>query len=353
MVALLLAALAAVSGVIRENFDYLLLAHLIGAAGVIWSTRGRRAWLVAALLAAPGLYWSSLDDNGCSIWWSGRVVYAKLAGSLPYVGWDDVRSHVFGPCYALNRPHQGVAKRITRLDEKVLGGRKAELFQTDLGAFWIPASGQIILTWLVWELTVQSDYESGTVKIHPGDTVIDGGAHVGTFTRYALRRGAGRVITIEPDPGNIACLEANLAREIADGRVTLVRAGIWDEKTYLALSHFEDNSAGHSFVLESPGGAKIEGLPVIPLDQIVAELKLDRVDFIKMDIEGAERRALEGARRTLERFKPRMAICVYHLADDPAVIPRVVEKERTGYRIHAKDIETGVGRVTPKVLFFD
>ena len=102
-----------------------------------------------------------------------------------------------------------------------------------------------------------------------------------------------------------------------------------------------------------PDSSKLPGLPVETLDQIVEQLRLDRVDFIKMDIEGAERRALEGARETLRRFKPRMAISSYHMHDDPAAIPAVVSKVQPGYKIHAKDYEDGPRRLITKVLFFE
>ncbi len=49
-----------------------------------------------------------------------------------------------------------------------------------------------------------------------------------------------------------------------------------------------------------------------------------RVDFIKMDIEGAEPNAVRGARETIGRFKPRMALCLYHRAHDPIQIPKEV-----------------------------
>ena len=108
------------------------------------------------------------------------------------------------------------------------------------------------------------------------------------------------------------------------------------------------------FVL--PDSQKIEGVLVLPLDEIVDELKLERVDFIKMDIEGSEREALQGARKTLARFKPRMAICTYHMRDDVIAIPTVTKEAYPGYQIHAKDIEamrtsSGVEFRT-KVLFF-
>ena len=62
-------------------------------------------------------------------------------------------------------------------------------------------------------------------------------------------------------------------------------------------------------------------------DKMMAELRLERADFIKMDFEGAEPRALAGAKETLAKYKPRMAIRVYHSKSDletiqPSFTPR-------------------------------
>ncbi len=333
--------------------DALLLAALVLGAGVLWSTPGRKAWLVALGMAAAGLGWSSIDPYECSVWWRGRAYYEKLAGHLPYITWDEIRHKTTSGCSTFYEDEREIKAGNQLLGERQLAGKKLELYQTPLGSFWVPAPGKDLMAWLVWELTRQHDYESGQVVLKPGDIVVDGGAHVGTFTRLALARGAARVIAVEPEPINIACLEANLGPEIASGRVTLVKAGIWNEKTYLTLADSADNSAGHSFVREVPDSSKLPGLPVVTLDSIVEELRLDRVDFIKMDIEGSERRALEGARQTLARFRPRMAICSYHLADDPVAIPAVAQKAQPAYRIHAKDYEPGPHRMITKVLFFE
>ena len=73
------------------------------------------------------------------------------------------------------------------------------------------------------------------------------------------------------------------------------------------------------------------GRAAVKLDDMAAELKLDRVGFIKMDIEGAERHALAGAQRMLAADKPRLAICIYHAPDDPEVVPRVVRAANDTY----------------------
>lgn len=308
--------------------------------------------LIATVGAAVGLWRSGLDPNGCSAEWKARIIYEKLAGHLSYVGWPDIRRHVLEPCYDRLDPHP--QERTHHLEDKMVEDRKWESYQTDLGKFWVPGPGKDLLTFLVWEITVQRDYESSAVAILPGDIVIDCGAHVGVFCRYALRRGATSVVAIEPDPINLACLEANLVQEIAEGRVTVVKAGVWSKRTRLPLFEAaEGNSGSHSFVRrESPNALAVEGVLVVPLDEVVEELKLDRVDFVKMDIEGAERQALDGATQTMERFKPKMAICTYHIWDDASVIPAIVKKVQPVYQIRAKDLYILDGRVNTKVLFF-
>lgn len=354
-IAFLLAAGIAVAGVAWAFHDALLLSSLVLAAGLIWSSRNWKAWSLAAIMVGAGLWWSRFDpeDRRCTAWWRGAIVYHKLTGHLPQIGWKHIKRNVFWPCNEVRKPDPG-AKAVVLLEEKVVEGRKRELYQTNLGKFWVAAPGRGLLNYLVWEMTVQSDYESGEVTIRPGDKVIDCGAHVGVFSRYALRRGAARVVAIEPDPTNLACLEANLAEEIASGQVSIIRAGVWNEKSHLTLFHAleEGNTGGHSFVKVQPSGEKVPGLLVLPLDEIVEQLKLDRVDFIKMDIEGSERQALQGAAQTIRRFKPRMAICAYHLEDDPLVLPAIVKKAQPSYQLHAKDVEFIYNRVTTKVLFF-
>ena len=356
-IGLVLAAMIVVAGGIGGYHDAITLAAVVLAVSLIWSSREWKAWLVAAMLLAAGLFWSSIDARCCSAWWKGRIVYEKLAGRFFYVDWSHIRRHVSSPCYTWGGPDDEVNDRIKFLEEKVVEGRTRELFQTDLGNFWLPAPGRSLISFLIWEMTVRRDYDDGDVSVQAGDTVIDCGAHVGVFTRYALRHGAARVVAIEPDPANLACLEDNFAAEISDGRVIVVKAGVWDHETTLTLFHVEGPNSGIQGFLGKPQStSKIPGIPVRPLDNIVRELALDRVDFIKMDIEGSEVRALQGAHRTLARFRPRMAICSYHNHEDVNMIPQVVKAAQPDYQIHAKDIDPVGGNqgieLRTKVLFF-
>ena len=61
------------------------------------------------------------------------------------------------------------------------------------------------------------------------------------------------------------------------------------------------------------------------IDDYVSENGIVRVDFIKADIEGAERDMLRGVVKILQRFKPKLSICTYHLKDDPEVLESIVK----------------------------
>jgi hypothetical protein len=65
-------------------------------------------------------------------------------------------------------------------------------------------------------------------------------------------------------------------------------------------------------------------MQTVTLDEVVETLGLQRVDFLKADIEGAERHALMGGGATIRRCRPRVAFCVYHYPDDPEVIGNIL-----------------------------
>ena len=230
-------------------------------------------------------------------------------------------------------------------------GAGLELWQTALGRLWIPKPGKFVIEHLEWEQTVQRVYHHPAVHVRPGDIVIDCGAHIGGFTRMALREGARTVVAIEPEKANLLAFQRNLAEELKTGTVRLVKKGIWDRSGRLPL-HISDSGDAHS-VVTPRGNYGDELIEVATLDSLVQSLRLSRVDFIKMDIEGAEQHALRGARQTLQRWHPRLAISSYHLKGDPAAIAAIVWQARSDYLVAAKDLLTpSDGSAVPKVLFF-
>lgn len=151
----------------------------------------------------------------------------------------------------------------------------------------------------------------GNVRAGQGDTVIDLGGHIGTsallFSR--LVGPSGRVFSFEPVLH--AALERNMRENGATNvRVLPVGAGNGEGETAFFLSDrgVDSRIAGNSGMSD---GVEVS-LPVTTLDRFVAEERLDRVDFIKMDIEGAEEAAIRGAQATIARFRPKWSIASYH-----------------------------------------
>ncbi len=165
--------------------------------------------------------------------------------------------------------------------------------------------------------------------IQSGDIVLDAGAHVGESTYAAIRAGAARVVSVEPDQDNIAALRRNLAREIASGQVVIIEKGVYDREGSLTFVHRDGSRDG--FFVE--GEATAGSLPITTIDRIVSDLALPRVDFIKMDIEGAEVAALTGAADTLRRFAPKIAVGTYHKPDDLQRIEQVVMTNQPEYTV--------------------
>ena len=179
--------------------------------------------------------------------------------------------------------------------------------ETPVGAFWEPHNpkGSEVLSQLA---EIEGKYSSfAKSPAHPGDVVLDCGANIGMFTREALARGARLVVAIEPVPVNLECLRRNMQRDIDAKRVIVVPKGVWYKEDVLILHESDSSSAEDSFV-RSQDTHQGAALPLTTIDKIVEDLKLDRVDFIKMDIEGSEPNALRGAQKTLARFHPRLEV---------------------------------------------
>jgi FkbM family methyltransferase len=251
----------------------------------------------------------------------------KLRGDIPQLGWTETLRRV-GPGWP----------RRARFDVAQAVGNGAApcpvLWNTPLGRFWGTERDGRELDLLTLEQAGGDIYEQGPVAVHDSDVVIDVGAHLGTFTRIAMHRGARQVVAIEPDPVNAACFSRTFADEIADGRVRLVEAAAWRSSGTL---EFEVGGASQTGRIAGTHAAKTVTVRAVTLDQVVEELKLVRVDFIKMDIEGAERHALTGARKLLTAHKPRLAICIYHAPDDPQVVPRVIHEANSNYQAFSRD----------------
>jgi FkbM family methyltransferase len=245
--------------------------------------------------------------------------------------------------------HKDEILAASRLLEKDPAG--FHLFQTPHGKWWIPAGDDYVLPFNLAE-QARDIYGSGEQAVRPGDVVLDCGANVGVFSRAALDRGAKLVVAFEPAPENIEAYRRNFAAEIAARRVILVPKGVWDKEDVLVLRRDPNNSAADSFVLLKDGSKGVQA-PLTTIDRTLAELKIGRVDFIKMDVEGAEVKAIAGARGVIGRSHPRLSIAGEHLDTDAVRIPQAVRGIWAGYKVTCGPaVRAGDGQIRPDVLYF-
>ena len=216
-----------------------------------------------------------------------------------------------------------------------------QLWDTPRGPFWMPASSASMMS-LVLAEQAEEIYGRGERAVRKGDIVLDCGADIGTFTRSALDRGAAMVVAVEPSPDKAPCLRRNFAKEITDGRVILVHKGVWNEEGSLTL--YGDTMVQHH-------NGKGVDVPLTTIDKLVAELGLPRVDFIKMDIEGAEKPALAGGAATIKKFHPRMSIATEHLADAAVAIPKAIRSIVLNYSEQCGPCEWADGHIRPQVIY--
>lgn len=188
------------------------------------------------------------------------------------------------------------------------------LWSTVLGTFWLPAGEAS--NWLVRSgVAEQLSNIYGYVPSPLGsDIVLDCGANIGLFARFALSRGARLVVAVEPAPENLLCLRRNLEKEIAEGRVVVCEQGVWDVEDKLLLKTDFASSASCCVVAGSVTGPGVY-VPLTTIDKLTQSLGLDHVDFIKLDVEGAEVRAIAGGRDLIARCRPTMGVATEHTDD--------------------------------------
>jgi FkbM family methyltransferase len=226
-----------------------------------------------------------------------------------------------------------------------------ELWDTPKGRYWIPAGSRYVLPFNLAEQQ-RKIYGTGDFGPHAGDITLDCGANVGVTVREELAAGTKTIVAIEPAPENLECLRRNYPSEIASGRVIVVPKGVWDKEDFLTLRVDPKNSAADSFVIHREGATELEKVPLTTIDKLVADLKLERVDYIKMDIEGAEPKALSGAKETLAKYKPRISISAYHAPDHPKVIPEIIRATRSDYQMQCGPCAETQHSVRPDILYF-
>jgi FkbM family methyltransferase len=173
---------------------------------------------------------------------------------------------------------------------------------------------------------------SPAIKAKAGDYVIDAGGGWGDTALYFAHEvgEAGRVYAFEFTPDSLEVLYRNLDLNARlSQRIKVVPRALW-ERSGEVLIYYPHGPATTVAVDQTDRQDTLQ-VSTLSIDDFVKEEKVPRVDFIKMDIEGAELSALQGAEDTIRAFRPTLAISAYHKWDDLAVIPQYLDKLNLGY----------------------
>lgn len=169
-------------------------------------------------------------------------------------------------------------------------------------------------------------YSYHNIRIEKNDVVVDCGASCGAIhdstPNYFIEATENTIYAFEPEPRAYGFLKEEM-KEYKKVKVLNVAVGEKNEKMYFHIGKYSD-----SCIVDQPTENSIE-VDVVKIDDVVE----GRVDFIKMDIEGAELAALKGAAQTIKKYKPKLAICVYHKPDDILTIPNFIKELNPKYKI--------------------
>ena len=171
-----------------------------------------------------------------------------------------------------------------------------------------------------------------------GDTVVDAGCAEGLFALAVARR-CRRLFLIEPSQVFIGSLQRTFA-DFPPETVKIMPFALGQEAHLARL----DNQSIGSCINEN--GEQI--VEVRPLDDLLNDCPV--VSFIKIDVEGFEQQVLAGARWTIKRHRPRMAIACYHEDNDYQEMIRLVKSLDSTYQFHVKRLTQYAGR--PVMIHF-
>ncbi|MCI8544943.1 MAG: FkbM family methyltransferase [Bacilli bacterium] len=272
------------------------------------------------------IYWLDLNRSNFKKFVLGTFK-TQNSDYVPFIEWLD-RNYDSGDFYSINTSFGTI--QIPKPNYEDYKCFKAEFLD-------------IVMPYVVLENNPQpfleGPYEYHDVTLKKGDIVLDLGANYGLFSSVALAKGC-RVYAFEPTE-IVRKKYLEILRE-RNSNLIISEQAVSNQN---GDAMFELHSEASCNQLQTSVSKKIT-VPVktTTIDTFVSAQKINHVDFIKADIEGAERLMLEGARWTLKEYSPNLSICYYHRIDDLKVLRRMILEANPNYdievqyrKIYAKD----------------
>ena len=158
--------------------------------------------------------------------------------------------------------------------------------------------------------------------------VIDAGANLGLFSIYAAKLGAKKVYAFEPVTETYIQLKRNITLNHFEKVVIPVNRALGIKRGVGKISYAYCGDCEASVELMD-SSKKVQTVKITSIDEFMK--KKERIDFIKIDTEGAEEKILLGAKKTIKRYKPALSFSAYHKSDDKIRLPQIVKQIRSDY----------------------
>ncbi len=175
----------------------------------------------------------------------------------------------------------------------------------------------------LYTITPDFDNYQFYYKVKKGDAVLDAGANVGIlsilFSKLVDKN--GHVYIFEPDQHNTKMLKDNLSLNKLQQNYSLHNELLWNTNDEI---DFQESGTVASSALWFSGNENIVKKQTVTLDSWCHQNDIRRLDYIKMDIEGAEVAAVEGCKEVIKKFKPNVAIASYHMVNN---VPTYIQLE--------------------------
>lgn len=222
----------------------------------------------------------------------------------------DLKERIKWVYYSINKPKETVFGLLSIND-------KEHIYKTTF-------QGVTLLTYEALYFVVSDfNYYQHFYKVKENDVVLDAGANCGhlsiLFSKLTGKRGT--VYAFEPDTYNVERIDRNIGlNNDLPGNIKIENLLLWDENKW--IDFYEAGTVGSSAIW-IPDSDKCVKKEAVRIDDWVTNNNIKKLDFIKMDIEGAEIEALAGCEETIRNLKPNFAIASYHIVDGAATYIKV------------------------------